>query len=445
MFSFTRYSQQDPQWRDLRLGFDPTATIGSLGCLLTDLAMVATGFGYKETPASLGQKLVALGPNVAFLGALVVPAYLPHVLPGMVFRDFLECRDTPAPMDRIDAALAAGWPVIVEVDYAPKVGLQSHWLVLYEKRNGDYLLQDPYPNPPEAGAVFLSNSRYAFAGPPAKIITSVVWLEGPRLPVNKPAGAASVFVIADGLALRAQPVIDPQNLVKRYPLLAELYSLETVDSTLQKIGSPNQWLNVQDADGAQGYVAAWNLNTKREVPGPAPVSLPPAGQPLKVYSNIDQLALRSQPLVDPATLIKRLAPGTELIVLDPPDQAAARIGVVNAWLSVKDPAGDQGYVAAWYTSANAPVGLGPVTDSPPEPPPAELHVQATVPSLAIRSRPVISPETLIKRIEVGTDLLVTEPAGEALLKIGANDQWIQVRAPDNTAGYVAAWYLKKVD
>ena len=327
--------------------------------------MVSTGFGYNETPASLGQKLVALGPNVAFIGALVVPAYLPRVLPGVVYRDFMECRNTPAPMERIDAALAAGWPVIVEVDYSPKAELQSHWVVLYEKQNGDYLLQDPWPNPPDTAPVFLSSSRYAFAGGPAKIITSVVWLEGPRPPVNKPAGAVSVFVIVDGLALRSQPVIDPQNLIKRQPLLAELYSLEPVDLTLQKVGTLNQWLNVQDADGAQGFVAAWDLNTKREVPGPAPISLPPAGQPFKVYANIDQLALRSQPVVDPATLIKRMALGAELTVLDPPEQAAAKIGVVDAWLNVQDPAGDQGYAAAWYLSLSAPVGLGPVVAPPP--------------------------------------------------------------------------------
>ena len=68
-----------------------------------------------------------------------------------------------------------------------------------------------------------------------------------------------------------------------------------------------------------------------------------------------------------------------------------------------------------------------------------------MPALALRSQPVISPDTLIKRLALGANLLVTEPAPGALAKIGANDQWIQVRDPDNTAGYVAAWYVKKRD
>ena len=222
MFQFKKFSQQDPQWKNLQLGLDPTATLGKLGCLLTDLAMVATGFGFDETPPTLNQKMAALGQSVGFNGALVIPAGLPRALPGIVFRDFMFCRDTPAPLSRIDAALAAGWPVIVELDYSPSPGLQNHWVLLYDKRDGDYLLQDPWPFPPEPGPVSLSHSRYAFGGKPEKIFTAVVWLEGPLPPVNKPEGAVSVNTIEDGLALRSQPIIASDNLIKRLPLLAEL-------------------------------------------------------------------------------------------------------------------------------------------------------------------------------------------------------------------------------
>ena len=155
------------------------------------------------------------------------------------------------------------------------------------------------------------------------------------------------------------------------------------------------------------------------------------------------VALRRQAVVDPATLIKRLALGAELTVLDPPEQAAAKIGVTDAWIQVQDTAGDQGFVAAWYLSLSAPVGLGPAVETPPAAPPVELHVVTTVPALALRSKPVISPETLIKRMGIGVDLLVIEPSAAAQTKIGANDQWIQVRDPENSEGYVAAWYVKR--
>ncbi len=46
MFTVKPYSQQDPQWKNRQLGFNPKTTIGKMGCLLTDLAMVAAGFGF---------------------------------------------------------------------------------------------------------------------------------------------------------------------------------------------------------------------------------------------------------------------------------------------------------------------------------------------------------------------------------------------------------------
>ena len=451
MFTVKPYSQQDPQWKNRQLGFNSQTTIGKMGCLLTDLAMVAAGFGFNETPATLNQKMVALGPNVGFYGELIVPAAIPRVLPGMIYRDFMRCPDVPAPMERIDAALAAGWPVIVELDYDPKPDLQNHWVVLYDKQGGDYLLQDPWPFPPEVGPVRLSKSRFAFAGTAEKIITAVVWMEGPRAPVNKPEGAVRVYTTVDGLALRAQPVINSENLIKRVALLDELYSLELVDATLFKVGTANQWLHVQDTEGVQAYTAAWYLNTKREVPG-EPAAPPPItpGEPLKVYASVDQLAMRSQPFVSEQTLLKRLDIGCELTPLEPPADVVRKVGTLNLWLKVKDPDGDEGFVAAWYTTVVPPVGLGPVEVTPPvapppeEPPAEEFHVITTVPALALRTQPQILPETLIKRVPFLTNLLVLETEAEARKKIGGSGQWLKVRDPDNNDGFIAAWFVKPV-
>ncbi len=442
METFTRFSQMDPRWKDLPMGFDPQATIGSLGCLLTDLAMVASAFGFDETPASLNQKIKALGANVGFQGALVVPAVLPRILPGVIFRDFVRCQDQPAPVERIDAALAAGWPVIVELDYSPAAGLQNHWVLLYARKDGDYLIQDPYPYPVETGEVRFASSRFAFGGSLARAVTAVVWLEGPRPPVNRPEGAISVYATVDGLALRSQPVIDPLNLLARVGLGAELYSLESVDVTLHKAGSANLWLNVLSPDGVKGYAAAWYLSAHRDPPAPPPV-IPVTGAGLKIYTSVDQVALRNQPAVAPSTLLLRLAVGTELEVLDPPETAISRLGVLNAWIQVKDPTGITGYVAAWYVTATPLVGMGPAATPPPEGN-ATLTVAPTVPSLALRTRPEILPETLIKRVPLGTRLQALEPAAEVQKKIGRPDQWLRVRDPAGDEGFIAAWYLKPI-
>ncbi len=443
MFTLQAFSQQDPRWKNVPLGLNPQVTIGKMGCLLTDLAMVVNGFGFDETPLTLNQKLVALGENGGFRGELVIPAALQRILPGMIFRDFMECRSQAAPMERIDAALAAGWPVIVELDYDPQPGLQNHWVVLTGRQAGDYLLQDPWPYP-AAASQRLSTSRYAFAGSVEKIITSVLWLEGPRQSAAKPNGAISVFTTVEDLALRSQPQILPDNLIKRVPLLSELYSLESVEVTLIKVGVLNQWLQVQDDHGVQGFAAAWYLNTRREVPGqPLPLPTIPVGQPLKVYTNVDQLALRSRPLVAPETLLKRLPQGCALVVLESAADAVRKVGTLDLWLHVSDPAGEQGYVAAWYTTLTPYVGLGPaIVPLAATPPVVEQFLLTTVPSLALRSRPQMAEDNLLRRLPFETRLQVLESPRSTRAKVGAPGQWLRVKDADGQEGYVAAWFVR---
>jgi hypothetical protein len=54
---------------------------------------------------------------------------------------------------------------------------------------------------------------------------------------------------------------------------------------------------------------------------------------------------------------------------------------------------------------------------------------------------VVSITTLLKRLPVGTVLTVTEPNAEG--KIGRNDQWLKVKDPTGTEGYVAAWFVAR--
>ena len=81
--------------------------------------------------------------------------------------------------------------------------------------------------------------------------------------------------------------------------------------------------------------------------GTAPVGSSNGGS-LKVRATAEGIALRKQPVVSDATLIKRLALGTELLVLEP--NAEVKIGRNNEWLKVKDPTGAEGVVAAWFVA-----------------------------------------------------------------------------------------------
>jgi SH3 domain-containing protein len=257
-------SQRDPRWKDVPLGFgDNRTAIGSDGCLLTCVAMVANGFGFQETPATLNDKLKALGPGAGFSGALLVFSGVGQALPGLLLKNVVRCRDAAAPMTDIDAALDAGKPVIVELDQSPLPGFQNHWVVLYARQGGDYLILDPWPVPAMAGVSLLQ--RYGFAGLPARIITTAVFYDNPNaMPPLPPAVIVNDepdIHMAGGLALRVAPWTG--TVITRLPVGVPLQLAELAMPGLAKVGQPGQWLRVVTADGTQGYVAAWYVHAVR--------------------------------------------------------------------------------------------------------------------------------------------------------------------------------------
>jgi hypothetical protein len=455
MTDVTPLSQMDPRWKDKRLGAS-SLTVGKYGCLMTCMTMVANSFGFSETPETVNDKMNAIS---GFQGALIIPALFPKAVPGMVYASFIQCRDQPAPLAEIDASLAAGKPVIVEVDYAPDPGLQNHWIVLYEKRGADYLIRDPYPYPVENKEVTLLTSRYKFAGSAGKIIQAVVFLSSsraappppPKVALDKGERASfPVYAAADGLALRGSTVVADHTLIKRVPLGAPLTALESDQAVKSKLGVLNQWLVVKDpADGCEAYTAAWYLSA--EQPG-KPAAVPPAqAKPSRlVVKTIEEgVALRSKAEIGDATLLKRVPVNTELVCLDPYDQARARVGVVYQWLSVQDVTGTPCFVAAWYvTPVSGQPTLGVRDQSTgasfgleeDEGAQAPLVVRAGVEGLALRSLPLIMAETLIRRLPIGGELVVLEPAENALPKIGQMGEWLRVCDVEGNQGYVAAWY-----
>ncbi len=455
MVDVTTLSQTDPRWKDNPLGFD-TSTIGSYGCLLTSMTMVANCYGFSETPETVNEKMKKVQ---GFQGALVMPAVLPAALPGIVYRNFINCQNTPAPLAEIDASLAQGKPVVVEVDYAPTPGLQNHWIVLYEKRGSDYLLRDPWPYPPQTGEVTLLTSRYKFGGTPEKIIQGVVFLDGsgataaaqaPQA-VNLDQGVRAsfpVYATADGLALRSATLVADNTLLKRVPLGTKLTVLESDTAAKAKLGVLNQWLAVLDpSDNTQGYTAAWYVSAEAlSKPDVSPASAAQTPQNLIVKTTDEGVALRSKPEISDAALLKRVPVNTELICSEPFAQAEAKVGVVYQWLQVKDVTNCDYYVAAWYVQAvNGQATLGVKAQSSaafglPEAEVGPLVVRAAAEGLALRSHPLIMAETLLKRLPIDGELVVLEDPQAAEGKLGRMGEWLHVRDVAGTEGYVAAWY-----
>jgi hypothetical protein len=459
MISIKHLSQIDPAWKNKQLGNGSSSTIGQYGCLLTDITMVCNYYGFDETPASLNDKMRGVG---GFQGIYIIPAFLPVALPGMIFRDFLQCRDQPAPLAQIDACLAADKPVIVEVDYSPSAGMQNHWIILTAKKGDDYVMIDPYPYPVETKEVTLKG-RYGFAGGPSEIIQSVVWLDSSRAPVVKPGpvtpgtGVEASFVVyatADALAIRSQPLVAETTLLKRVAIHTRLAVLESDLDARAKIGVMNQWLAVRDpSDGTEGYTAAWYVAAEELAPSPAQPVNPNTGTRTPQYilkTIVDGLAVRRVPVINDTNLIKRVPLNSDLIALDPLADVQSKLGVLNQWLQVKDLAGDKGYVAAWYvtpapgqaalgTDAQQPAGVSFDVGGSAKPEP--LMVRAAEEGLALRKLPVVTRKTLIKRVHLNAELLVLEPRETALSKIGVPGQWLLVKDINGKKGYVAAWHV----
>ncbi len=368
-----QYFQNDSRWEKKPLGFNPNATIRDFGCLLTSMTMVANHFGGDYTPESYNEVMKqndGYSPGQQWIKTFAIT----KVLPSVKYQKGVECPNTPAPMADIDAGLAAGSLVIVNVDrdakdttFSPADG---HWVVIHKKQGSDYLIWDPFQS---AGAAETLIGRYGFGFKNAsQIIKQAIWFGTNDFP--------------------AQP------------------SAPTAPAKPAPPSTPTQ---------------------------PASTSTPsqPASNVQAVQPTVDQLALRREPVSNPANIVKLLAKNAVLRVL----AGGEKLGQQNQWLKVRDAAGDEGHVAAWYvkaTTASAPTA--PAT--PPTTTTGQLTVTTTGDQVSFRTQPLVAENTLIRYLTKGTKLTVTE-GGNASTKIGVQNQWLKVRASDNKEGYVAAWFV----
>ncbi len=473
MFQTDLLWQNDDRWARLPLGSGPH-TIKEWGCLMVDLCMVVNGYGYSETPKTFNNKMKA---NGGFQGELINAWVVPSVFPGVQTLSYDECENIPAPIAKIDAALVKGDPVIVQVDYSPNSGVQSHWVIAYAKEGNDYLIYDPYKYSGDAlGKKLTLLSRYKHQGTTlSRAITAVLFMTGvnkkrggsvgaivpdpkpePKIPV--PADSFKVYATTDDLAFRTSPSVG-SDLIKRVPENAPFDTLEKKINAAAKLGQYGQWLHLQDAGGDQGYVAAWYLSSKKTsgthsagdpgttttptTTGPAPPLT--TGAQLHVTPTTDGLAMRAAPSLS-GNLIKRLPFTARLKVLEPDEGARRKLGVFNAWIKVQDITGQQGFAAGWYlTEAAAPVlGVKSETedDEGGSPDPTdEVIVRTRVDQLALRKSPWISGATLLLRLPLQAELVLLDEGD--IDKIGKIGQWVHVRDVNGVEGYVAAWYVAR--
>lgn len=405
-FRLVYYSQQDPQWKNDILGFgDPGDTIGYVGCALSSVAMLLSGHGYSETPRSLNQKL----KNVqGFVSAAIRWGAVSQIYPNVNLKAYIPCSTSDAPLAQIDAALAAGQPAIVQVDSSNAPGIQTHWVVLYAKKDNDYLMLDPWPYQTDITREDLLMNRYARGNTLRRAISHVILYEafGSGGPISTPSSttttpASSAFGCARvkdsvtwGLNIRSSiDTTTTANIIVSVPAGTQLDLLDADGES--KIGGINQWVRVREPGGREGFAAAWYLErvavaapapvtepatpatneppvtspeTTTSAPStndtssatPAPASTPSTttpqpGQPAKekltlvVVDAVGTSGLRLRKLPSKGgALVKMLKPGTRLTVLEAVKNAKQKVGIANKWIYVREPNGQRGYVSAEY-------------------------------------------------------------------------------------------------
>ena len=455
MFKTQNLYQNDEKWKNTKLG-NSSETIGGWGCLLTSVTMMLNGIGYSETPETVNEKMKSAG---GFQGAFFIPSVLPYVWPNCAYRDMQP--GPPVPISQIDAAVAAGKPVILQVDWNKQAGIQTHFVLIKEKKGNDYVIYDPYKYGGDSpDKEVLLTTRYKYNG--AKIdseISGVLWFDSfssspPEPPkVTKlplPADKYTLYAAEDDLALRAEPSISG-FLWKRMLMGTELISLEPKATAKAKLGVNGKWINVQDPKGDQGYVAAWYVSDTKGKPAAPATTKPVSGNTSTpslpagalAFLPLEQISLRSQPIVAPETLIRLVSVTEQLVSIEPANVVIPKVGVNGQWLKVRDASNREGFVAAWYVkyAGGSTAQQAANTTTATAVTGGLLKVRAAAEGVALRKQPIISDATLIKRVALGTEFAVTEPNGEA--KIGKNDQWLKVKDPTGTEGVVAAWFVSR--
>ena len=469
MFKTQNLYQNDEKWKSTKLG-NSSETIGGWGCLLTSVTMMLNGIGYEETPETVNEKMKKAG---GFQGAFFIPSVLPFVWPNCAYRDMQPCESFPAPIGQIDAAVAAGKPVILQVDWNKQAGIQTHFVLVKEKKGDDYVLYDPYKYGGDGpDKEVLLTTRYKYNGATLeKEISAVLWFdsysaappEPPKMTkVPIPADKFIIYAGEDDLALRGDPSVGGY-LWKRLTMGTELTCLEPKATAKAKIGVNGQWINVQDPTGDQGYVAAWYVSETKDKPAapaaPAPASTtttPATSKPASTtpaapakpvpagalaFVPTEELAFRSQPNIAPETLIRRIPVTEQLICLEPANFAIPKVGVTGQWLKVRDSQNKEGFVAAWYVKYASGSTAQQATAAQPAAVSAATtgKVKATAQAVAFRKQPVVNDTTLIRWLPLGEELTINEPGGDA--KVGANNQWLKVKDRNGVEGYVAAWFV----
>jgi len=120
-------SQRNSRWGRKKLG-SSSVTISNYGCLLTCHAMLLNYYGKDFTVDSLNEFYKSNGvfdqKNLINFWAAA------NCFDDITADERVDCYNIPAPLEKIDKYLGEGKPAIALVDFSPKAGIQTHFVLI---------------------------------------------------------------------------------------------------------------------------------------------------------------------------------------------------------------------------------------------------------------------------------------------------------------------------
>lgn len=140
------FSQRDERWAGQQLG-EGKLTIGQAGCLLSAVASLLASWGQDTDPGRLNDFVQR---SYGFVdGNLFVFASVDGL--ACRFVEFVDCETVPAPVAKLQAAVASGRGVVCCVDATPGGPVDKHWVWLYAvgeaAQSAGWQIVDPWRRP----------------------------------------------------------------------------------------------------------------------------------------------------------------------------------------------------------------------------------------------------------------------------------------------------------
>ncbi len=205
--SLPLFSQRDDLWKSKKLGTS-LLTLGTSGCLVTCLAMIAKYYGKQCTPATINDDLIRVNGFALDSQTGKLDLYIWNSI-NKIYSDISEPKRVPTPnpvtstqFAEIEKEITEGRPVIIEVDFIPETSsVDRHFIVIIGKEGDQWIVADPWYGDTA------SLSRY---GEPRKTIQQYCFTFGPQptQPVNQPSNDQAKALAALVEAFQTLPAED---------------------------------------------------------------------------------------------------------------------------------------------------------------------------------------------------------------------------------------------